>query len=90
MAPTMVQDSSKYPYPADHPPSYAQAMEGVQLSTRHLSQAMVDQHCNSRQNTSAGADNDQDEDVVKEKKKKIIKYGCLIVILILLILIVIG
>ena len=58
----MVQDSSTSPYPVDPPPSYAEAMEYVQLCTRQLTLAMVDQQCNSRQNTSAGADNDQDED----------------------------
>ena len=75
VAPTIVEESSTSFYPVDPPPCYAEAMEYVQLSTRQLTQAMVDKQWNRRQNTSAGADNDQDEDFVKEtKKKKTIKY----------------
>ena len=75
----------------DPPPSYAEAMECVQLSPRQLSQVMVDQQWNIRQNNSARSTNDQDDASAKElRTKKSNKIVCGIIqlaIMIFLILI---
>ena len=56
----MEQESQTSCYCVDPPPSYAEAMEYVQLSPRQLIQVMVDQQCNNRQTNNALADNDQE------------------------------
>ena len=46
----MIQETS---FSVDPPPSYAEAMECVQLSPMHLTQVMLDQQWNSSQTNSA-------------------------------------
>ena len=65
---TMMQELKTTSYPADPPPSYAEAMAYVQLFPGHLTQVMVDQQCSSLQNNSE--ETDQEEAFAKEQRKK--------------------
>ena len=62
---TMTQETSFY---VDPPPSYAEAMECVQLSPLHLTQVMVDQQWKSRQNNNANPSIEPEEAFVKEQR----------------------
>ena len=73
---TMIQETS---FSVDSPPSYAEAMEYVQLSPRQLIQVMVDQQCNNRQTNNALADNDQE--IFMQKIKGLRRITKLVIII---------
>ena len=54
----------------DPPPSYAAAIECVQLSPNHLTQVFVDQQWNRIQNNGANPENDNEEVFDKEERMK--------------------
>ena len=84
----MIQETS---FSVDSPPSYAEAMECVQLSPIHLTQVMLDQQWNSSQNNSATAAIDPEKAFVKEQSmnKKIGRWIIQLTVLILLIFVII-
>ena len=76
----MAQEINTSSVSLDHPPTYAEAMECVQLSPRQLTQVMLDQQQNNIQNNNARSPNDQEEAFAKElRKKKINKIVCLMI-----------
>ena len=79
---TMTQETS---FSVDPPPSYAEAMECVQLSPLHLTQVMVDQQYKSRQNNNDNPCNEPEEAFIKEQMNKNNKIGRWIIQLVVLI-----
>ena len=71
----MAQESSDC---VDPPPSYADAIECVQLSPHHLTQVLVDQHWNRRQNNG---DNEEVFDK-EERMKRNNRIGSWIIVLV--------
>ena len=66
----MAQEINTSSVSLDHPPTYAEAMEYVQLSPTHLAQVMENQQWNRIQNNYATAANDPEDAFAKEKRKK--------------------
>ena len=63
----MSQESSDS---VDPPPSYAEAIDCVQLSPHHLTQVLMDHQWNRRQNIDATQENDNEEIFYKEVRMK--------------------
>eukprot|EP00090_Calanus_glacialis_P034927 TRINITY_DN59338_c0_g1_i1.p1 TRINITY_DN59338_c0_g1~~TRINITY_DN59338_c0_g1_i1.p1 ORF type:complete len:106 (-),score=20.94 TRINITY_DN59338_c0_g1_i1:24-299(-) len=63
----MTQETS---FSVDPPPSYAEAMECVQMSPQHLTQVMDDQQWKIRENNNANPGNEPEEAFVKEQRMK--------------------
>ena len=66
----MAQEINTSSVSLDHPPTYAEAMECVQLSPTQLAQVMENQQWNIIQNNYATAANDPEDAFDKEKRKK--------------------
>ena len=66
----MDEESKTASYSVAPSPSYAEAMECVQLSPRHLTQVMLEQQWNINQDINATAANDPEEAFANEERKK--------------------